>query len=1267
MSDGEKLIPRLHAERAHRHLCCSRNILFPTFATDGDFPTQIINSLASHRPASEASLLALGIRPSTATSTSSPSPSLLAGGSNAGSADGSPAILSGAGAGGSPVHDAEQVAALNLNLDDVVGGGGNADQEGDIEMMQDLEPLPPTAEPPGSTLVNGASAMSLGASSSKRRTIGGGSGGARTSRTDGLGANSARDESIRAHKAVFFFKLGRELEKINAFYLTKERDLRLRLLTLLNNRERLLYAVGRPSSAELGAGGVGADAGVAMSVGETSRRGMEWANLEEGWRLFERDLGKLQQFIEINATGFRKILKKWDKRSKTSTKELYLERQVEVQPCFNRETIAKMADIVAANILDLENGASNVNTSFLNDLPEALGGDGLHFARSRDSSSPALASGVQAPASDAATGFGLAIDTLSDLEHDLEQAIAERDEAEYTEWLKVAKERQNAHPSNTRLMRLVWRAIEQFPPEYLEMELGTLRLDFGFVDHINVRTPLHEACIQGRLDLVKLCIAHNVDTEARDAYDRRPIHYAAMHGHPAICAHLLQTGVDSTATDMDGYTPLVQAVISGQLECVEMLVKHADQATIEPSAISSDLIPLSLACQYGHFDVAQLLLRHGAKVLPNSEGLYPQHLAARSGHSDICQLLISEGGASGGGKDRADKYNAWTPLHYACVGGTNRHFECAKVLVCAGVDVNAVDEYGKSAGFYAGWYGQIECLSYLIASGAKLELVKSQKKMAKMPDLGLGGIDSQGHSLSPSSDNEDELALDGDADLIPSLSLPPPIIPLRMYGHDFLAKRSLVQLTLGHPSSTSASGPSKSVPPVKLYNRSDDGNLLNHWSSLKLVMTSKPDATAIPHSVILPLADEREIFSFQVEDLDKFVLELSLYPTFGSKVIGRAIVLPSTFNAIRQSRSMVVPLLDHHLKAIGEVAFHVQCIRPFEGAQLEIGGRVETYWKATTAANQAGAVQDHAHQFQPHRPLSVAATSPSMASANAGSKTSKAPKEAGFVTASSLAGDYLHLAVQVTKDYVPVVYSDWSLPYDGLDIGVSDVTLKQFQRLAATKRRTLTDLVGGQSHLDASGWHEVLGQALVELSTVLATLPVHIGINLELRHTSDSDAAREGLMGGLDLNRVIDSVLATVYDAARTSTSTAADGQRKSRKIIFSGSDAALCTHIQLKQPNFAVFYTSFCNVSPRSGDALEQATPDEQSLSVRDAVKLAKSQNMLGVILDGRLLRALPYLVQSVKDAGLLLITMGSSKHIADLRRALGDQAQLDGYVVDG
>jgi CDK inhibitor PHO81 len=66
--------------------------------------------------------------------------------------------------------------------------------------------------------------------------------------------------------------------------------------------------------------------------------------------LTPRFLRLKQQFIELNATGFRKILKKWDKRSKSRTKELYLARQVEVQPCFNREVCLPI--VVLIQIVD---------------------------------------------------------------------------------------------------------------------------------------------------------------------------------------------------------------------------------------------------------------------------------------------------------------------------------------------------------------------------------------------------------------------------------------------------------------------------------------------------------------------------------------------------------------------------------------------------------------------------------------------------------------------------------------------------------------------------------------------------------------------------------------------------------------------------------------------------------------------------------------------------------------------------------------------------
>ena len=494
-----------------------------------------------------------------------------------------------------------------------------------------------------------------------------------------------------------------------------------------------------------------------LTLDGSARKGVEWVSLEEGWRLFERDLGKLQGFIETNATGFRKILKKWDKRSKSNTKEMYLERQVEVQPCFNREFIAKLSDIVAANLLDLENGSDHIPTAIFADLPESIGADGLSFDRKVDYDSDA--------------GQALALDALVDLEANLVKALATGNEA-VVDWLKVAKARQHRE-SSTRLMRILWQATLQVPDDQVDVVLSLIKLDFNYVDNINGRSPLHQACIAGSLRLVRLCGEKKPALlEKPDAYDRRPLHYAAMHGHPLIVSHLLQSA-DPAATDMDGHTPLMHAITKGHLEVVRIFV--TEKISLEPTAVSCDLIPLSLACQFGHVEVARLLLECGAKILPNSEGLYPQHFAAKAGHEAICKLLVDQGGSTGGGKDRADKYNLWTPLHHAAVGGDEHHLACIKVLVAANCDVNAADEYGKTPGWYAAWFGHVECLNFLLDSGAKLS--GKQHMLSSMENLGLAA-DPQMDSLSPGSDLElDQAGPTDEFELIPSLSLPPPIIP----------------------------------------------------------------------------------------------------------------------------------------------------------------------------------------------------------------------------------------------------------------------------------------------------------------------------------------------------------------------------------------------------------------------------------------------------------------------------------------------------------
>ncbi len=59
-------------------------------------------------------------------------------------------------------------------------------------------------------------------------------------------------------------------------------------------------------------------------------------------------------------------------------------------------------------------------------------------------------------------------------------------------------------------------------------------------------------------------------------------------------------------------------------------------------------------------------------------------------------------------------------------------------------------------------------------------------------------------------------------------------------------------------------------------------------SSLKVVMMLCPSESggglAALHSIVLLLADESEVFSFQIQHLDDLTLEFLFYPAFGSKV-----------------------------------------------------------------------------------------------------------------------------------------------------------------------------------------------------------------------------------------------------------------------------------------------------------------------------------------------------------------------------------------------
>src|SRR5690606_40888637 len=62
-------------------------------------------------------------------------------------------------------------------------------------------------------------------------------------------------------------------------------------------------------------------------------------------------------------------------------------------------------------------------------------------------------------------------------------------------------------------------------------------------------------------------------------------------------------------------SPLIHCIAHKHLECVSRLLERS--ARLDPGA-DTDHVPLNLACEHGSLPIAETLLKHGAKLLPEA-------------------------------------------------------------------------------------------------------------------------------------------------------------------------------------------------------------------------------------------------------------------------------------------------------------------------------------------------------------------------------------------------------------------------------------------------------------------------------------------------------------------------------------------------------------------------------------------------------------------------------------------------------------------------
>ncbi|KAJ2612986.1 phosphate system positive regulatory protein pho81 [Coemansia sp. RSA 1365] len=1146
----------------------------------------------------------------------------------------------------------------------------------------------------------------------------------------GADPSEASQRRLQTVKAAFFFQVDRELEKVNMFYLQKEADTKVRLKSLIEKQRNLRSRGPRNRTATIRA-------------------------LHEAFLNSRHELDKLQNFVEINGTGFIKILKKWDKRSKSSTKELYLARQVEVQPCFNKEVIAELSDAVTKCLSELEHTMDedsgripstgipprrlgfishpSRDTSLYSQVSAEQSNIAVESADMEIDASQPVEENVASPGVDdsasaiprnSSAGFlldaglprSVQIDRMeAELFHNLALASTEP-AAELLEKYKA----QQTEAQKACATRVLWRACSEIKdPEKQKMLLASGLADLRSFDDINERTLAHEASIHGSLVILEAAIASGNSADELDYYNRRPIHYASINNHMQCLQYLLDHGGNVRAIDDDGNHAFGYAVINGHTDCVRLILQH--DASIAQS--TPEIPVLIFACEKGHEEIVKLLLEAGAEITSNLQGMHPLHVAARAGFSGIVRILLERGAPV----NVVDKDLGWSPVFYAASEGK---VECIQILLEGGCNVNILDENGRGPLYFAANEGRLDSVELLLeASSAAQYNVGGQ---ATQHNEGIINDNDRSRTEDSAQQRvEADNSLTGssslDIDGIPSLSLPPPLIPFRVYGHNFLVKHTRIHIRMQAHGRVGMS-------PVSFF---DDRDTV----ALKLVAVAKPDTGMVPHTVMLPMETASTTFGFQTECLDQFHLEFLLYPSFGLRPIGKGVALSDVFNG-SSSGVARLPLVDRYLKLVGEISFEFLVIRPFEGARLQIGGKIDTYWKSTNSGQQQ---QNSASAFTavsstasalvnlPSRSLlpsgisSALLTSPSstvdLGIGNTGHTS------APVIISSSLAAEHVCVQVQMCRDGVPVVSPRSHVNVGGpseAQLCIHDLSHAEFQRamhvpylqMSQGDRDCSADN-GEQSSGPkpdatagtAAEWHEYLHDSGFTLGDVLRILPGRFGISIQvLDNSRDWNRNNNGNLSytRYDINEYIDRILETVYASQiNTQESTAssaeksgsssrrssdefihkeAGGQQRrndvKRNTIFCSYSPIVCVTLNWKQPNYAVFLLTSGRACPgkraktegsESGvagskpftDAPCFGTPSSH-LSLKEAVRFACANNLLGLICNSSLLTCVPALIENVKSSGLLLVSFGCENYDEQLRQSQKSRG-VDAIICNG
>ena len=145
------------------------------------------------------------------------------------------------------------------------------------------------------------------------------------------------------------------------------------------------------------------------------------------------------------------------------------------------------------------------------------------------------------------------------------------------------------------------------------------------------------------------------------------LHRAASLGDAAKLKRLRQSGADLEARDDRGFTPLHEAIWSGNAECVGLLLERGASVSAHIDAAELDWTPLDEAARFGLDNIIELLLAKGADInARNALGKTAVDYAVEYSQPGTVEYLAARGGkAAAGGGDTPGTEGVLVPSPYA--------------------------------------------------------------------------------------------------------------------------------------------------------------------------------------------------------------------------------------------------------------------------------------------------------------------------------------------------------------------------------------------------------------------------------------------------------------------------------------------------------------------------------------------------------------------------------------------------------------------------